>query len=157
MGFFDSLKEGAKKLADRVTGGYGKIEFSLDRQEVRPGEELPFTINVSATGELKAKRVLIHLRGEENTRVEIEVQEPDGTRRSDWRTFTNNREEELEVHGALEMKEGESKAITGSVKIPADCQPTYRGVLTQHEWVIEADVDVPMGRDLKEQKKIYVR
>jgi len=30
MGFFDALKEGAKKLTDRVTGGYGKITFNLN-------------------------------------------------------------------------------------------------------------------------------
>jgi len=157
MGFFDALKEGAKKLTDRVTGGYGKIEFTIDRQEVKPGEELPYTIHVSATGELKAKRVLLHLRGEETTSVEVEIEDPDGTKRTDWRNFTNHREEEFEVHGSLEMKEGETKEISGKITIPADCQPTYRGVATQHEWTLEADVDVPMGKDLKEQKKIIVR
>ena len=157
MGFFDAIKDGAKKLADRVTGGYGKIEFSIDKDVLKPGEQISFTMQVTATGELKAKRVLVNIDGTENVRVETEVKKPDGTTEREWKTFTEIRHHEFEVHGPLDMKEGQSQTITGTVSIPSDCQPTFQGKYTQHQWTVEADVDVPMGKDLKVIKNITVR
>lgn len=157
MGFLDSIKDGAKKLADRVTGGYGKVEFEIDRLDYKPGEEIQFTISIEAKGELKAKRVLVHLHSQESTRVEIEVTKPDGASQKEMKTFLETKNHEFEVHGPLEMKEGETKTITGTILIPSDCQPTFTGKHTTHEWTVEADVDVPMGKDLKSLKKITVR
>ncbi|MDQ7823361.1 MAG: hypothetical protein RDV48_11240 [Candidatus Eremiobacteraeota bacterium] len=157
MGFLDSLKEGAKKLADRVTGGYGKVEFEINKLDFRPGEEIQFTISIEATGELKAKRVLVHLHSQESTRVEVEVTKPEGTTQKEMKTYLETKNHEFEVHGPLEMKEGETKTITGRILIPGDCQPTFMGTHTTHEWTVEADVDVPMGKDLKSLKTITVR
>lgn len=157
MGFFDAIKDGAKKLADKVTGGYGKIEFTIDKEVLRPGEDVSFTILVTATGELKAKRVLVNLDGTEHTRVEFEVTKPDGTKGTDWKVFTETRHQEYEVHGPLDMTEGQSETITGKITLPQDCQPTYHGKFTNHDWTLEADVDVPMGKDPKQTKNIVVR
>lgn len=164
MGFFDALKEGAKKFANRVTGDYGEIEFSLGKTDVSPGEQIPYKIRVDAKGELKAKRILIRLRGLETCELDIEVNKIDedgvyhGDTRTERKTFTNHSiEEEIEVHGKLEMNEGESETYTGEVTVPEDAQPTYFGPLAKHEWSIEADVDIPWGKDLKETIKINVR
>lgn len=159
MGFLDALKDGAKKLADKVTGGYGKISFEMEKKEASSGEGLPFHIKVDATGELKAKRVVVRLRGTENCRIEIETPDENSSfPRRETKTFTNTTQElEIEVGGALEMKEGESKEYSGEFMVPGDCQPTYHGVIADHRWEIEADVDVPWGKDLKQSMEVFIR
>ncbi|MCD4783658.1 MAG: hypothetical protein K8T10_07505 [Candidatus Eremiobacteraeota bacterium] len=164
MGFFDALKEGAKKFTNCVTGGYGEIEFSLGKTDVSPGERVPYKIKVDAKGELKAKRILLILRALETCELDIEVDEVDedkvshGNTRTERKTFTNySIEENIEVHGELEMNEGESETYSGEVTIPEAAQPTYFGPLARHEWSIEADVDIPWGKDLKKIIKINVR
>lgn len=158
MGFFDALKEGAKKMADRVTGGYGEIGFEIDKTQVSPGDVIKAAVKVTAKGELKAKRVVVRLRGVETCRVDMSYEDEQGFKRTDTQVFTNNtKESEVELCGALEMKEGEVKTFEKEFPVPEDCQPTYYGPLTEHKWEIEADVDVPWGKDLKSAKEIMIR
>lgn len=158
MGFFDTLKQGAKNLANRVTGGYGKIEFLMDSHEASPGDRVPVQIKVDATGDLKANRVMLRLRGTENINVEIREQNEDGsTSGGRHNVSTCTQEEEYQISGAIEMKEGDSKTFSGEIIIPQNCQPTYQGISAIHTWTIEADVDVPMGKDLKQSYEIRIR
>lgn len=159
MGFLDTLKDGAKKLADKVTGGYGKVDFTLGKNGVlSPGENLPYRIQIDATGELKAKRVMVRVRGTETVRVDMEIREPDGTTRHEQKIYTNTTaEHEFQVNGEFEMKEGECNVIENEIVIPTTCMPTYRGRLATHIWNVEADVDVPMGKDLKKSFEINIR
>ena len=154
MGFFDGLKS----LTNRVTGGYGKMEFGVKTTNVSPGDELGYRIMIEATGELKAKRVVIWLKGVETTQMDVQVQDEDGYSRTNTETHTNQTlQEEFEVHGEIEMNEGETKTIKGTITIPENCEPTYHGIITNHEWVLEADVDIPWGKDLKQHKDLYIR
>jgi hypothetical protein len=158
MGFFDTLKEGAKKMADRVTGGYGDISFEIDKNQVSAGDVIKAAIKVSAKGELKAKRVLVRLRGVETCKVDMTFEDEQGFKKTDSQVFTNTTmDNEFELCGALEMKEGEVQNYQKDLVIPPECQPTYYGPLCQHRWEIEADVDVPWGKDLKAVKEITVR
>jgi len=101
---------------------------------------------------------MIRLRGIETAQIEIEVQDEDGHSHTDTNTHTNTTlEKEFEIHGNLEMNEGESRTFKGEIRIPEECEPTYHGIITNHEWHIEADVDIPWGKDLKESKNLYIR
>ncbi len=154
MGFFDGLK----KLTDRVTGGYGKIELGVKSTDVAPGDTLGYRINIEATGDLKAKAVLLRLRGTEIARMEIQVQDENGMSRTNTESHTNTTYEQVfQVEGELDMKAGETKTIKGEITIPQECEPTYHGVITNHEWVLEADVDIPWGKDLKQSKDMRIR
>lgn len=154
MGFFD----GIKKLTDRVTGGYGKIDFGVKTTDVAPGDSLGYRINIEATGELKAKGVYLRLRGTETATMDVHEQDDDGMGRTVTETHSNTTLDQVfEVSGELEMQAGETKTIKGEITIPQECEPTYHGVITNHEWVLEADVDIPWGKDLKQSKNMHIR
>lgn len=157
MGFFDSLKEGAQKLANRVTGGYGNILFEIGKDHLTPGEMLPFNITVTATGDLEAKRVVIYLRGTEDCEMTIRVNDGDSSRDEDHSISNKTMEQTFNIFGELKMKEGESKNFNGEIEIPADCLPTYIGPNARHTWTLEANVDVPWGRDLTQTMNIVIR
>jgi hypothetical protein len=162
MGFLDKLKEGVKKVADRVTGGYGKIELTMDRTEFAPGDQLSFSAIVLATGELKAKRVLLRLRGVESCDFEHSIDEKDADGTTQTRKVRETHTEytldkEYELHGELNMKEGENLPLVQTVTLPSDCRPTYRGIACNHQWSVTAEVDVPFGADPRSEKQIIIR
>jgi hypothetical protein len=162
MGFLDKLKEGVKKVADRVTGGYGKIELTMDKTEFSPGGQLSFSAVILATGELKAKRVLLRLRGTESCDFEYSIDEKDADDITQTRKVRQTHTEytldkEYELHGELSMKEGENLPIIQTITLPSDCKPTYMGIACKHQWTVVAEVDVPFGADLRSEKQITIR
>ncbi len=157
MGFFDALAEGAKKLTDRVTGGYGEITFNVDREQLSPGDSLGVEIDIKATGDLEAKRVLVRIRGKEKCTLHVKYQDEGGMSQTETHETTEyTMDKEFEVCGALKMSQSETKSIRETITIPDDCQPTYFGVNCEHKWEIEADVDVPWGKDLTKTKELYI-
>jgi hypothetical protein len=57
---------------------------------------------------------------------------------------------------SVQMTQGQSKQYTATVQVPADAQPTYKGVQAQHTWKVRAHVDVPMGADPGTEAEITV-
>lgn len=158
MGFFDVLKDGAKKLSDRVTGGYGEIVFNIGKTEVRPGDGLPVRVDLKARGELKAEKIVIRLRGREKCTMEISYRDSNAILRKKRDTQTNyTGVTEFDLCGSFEMNEGETDDVKGMIQIPQNCQPTYYGVLSEHRWIVEAEVIIPWGKNLFGSKEVIVR
>ena len=63
MGFIKDVKDGAKGLADKVSGHYGEITLDVSSTEIYPGYKLGYNILIVATDRFKAKRVLLRLKG----------------------------------------------------------------------------------------------
>lgn len=163
MGFLDKLKEGVKKVADKVTGGYGKLEMMIDRTEFTPGEQVSISLVVNATGELKAKRVLVRLRGVETISYEVPVEEKDASgnvinHRNEKKTLAaETLMKEYEVHGELNMTEGQTQPIIQFITLPQECKPTYMGINCTHQWTLEGEIDVPWGADVRAKRDITIR
>ncbi|MFP4498029.1 MAG: hypothetical protein ACLFQV_07440 [Vulcanimicrobiota bacterium] len=158
MGFFDAIKDGAKKLSNRVTGNYGQIILNTSVSELLPGTPLPYNIEVKATGELKAKKVYLKLKGIETCQVTVEYQDSNLAKRIRNHSEKNTtREIVQQIEGALEMQEGKTRVFEGALEIPKQIQPSYDGVRAKHTWKLEAVLEVDWGKDLKSSTELFIR
>jgi hypothetical protein len=57
----------------------------------------------------------------------------------------------------LSLGAGQTREFRGTLQVPADAQPTYRGVDAQHTWRVRAVVVVPLGVDVVAEAEVTVR
>lgn len=158
MGFFDTIKDGAKMLSDRVTGGYGEMVFNIDRNEASRGEPVMAMVNIKATGEIMAKRIIVRLAGQETCTMEISWRDHRLSLRKKRETQNRNTNHvEMELTGSFEMQKGETRTFEGSIEVPRNSQPTYYGVQAQHRWYVSAEVEIPWGKNLTGNREIFIK
>jgi hypothetical protein len=153
MGFFDKIAKGVSG----VVGAGGNIDLSLNKDTFQRGEPVEFQFTINATNDVKARAVKVRLSAEEHVQVQFQDRQ-EGS--SSYQTRTEEQweetfKQEVQVGGAMELKEGESYDFSGSINIPPDAPPTYRGRNANHTWKFRAYVDKG-GADIGADQEIFV-
>lgn len=140
MGFLDKIK-GA---VSAVTGGGAKVTLEFRPPFAMPGEPVQVRVTATSTGgEIKSKGLYIDLRAVETVRVDKdEVAGAERDVNCSRETFT----QEIAISPAFVLAPNETKTFEGVVNLPANCQPSFTGKLTQHEWTIRGRVEA-FGND----------
>ncbi len=152
MGFFDKITKGVSGFV----GAGGNIELRLNKDTFQRGEPVEFQFTINATNDVKARAVKVRLSAEEHVQVEFQEKQESGS----YQTRTEEQweetfKQEVQVGGAMELQEGESYDFSGSINIPPDVQPTYRGRKAEHAWKFRAYVDKG-GADIGADQEIFV-
>jgi hypothetical protein len=168
MGFLDRVKASFAQ----AMGGKAKLTLEVATTTATPGAGIDYRVALVTTGPLKAEKVTIGLYGTERVRVwtsgspaasrlnaDADGSDPSpvqslGGLSRDLSTF---QQVEPVVAGELVLPAGESREWAGTLRLPEDLQPTYRGVDAQHTWRVRAVVWIPLGVDLVEETEIVVR
>lgn len=142
MGFFE-------KLRNYVTGD--DVMVSLETPSIAlPGRPLACAVIAIAKAEVESKGVYIDVNAVENVKASETasgVQFAQTTRTLPGQgnrahevscsTYTNT----FQIHPALSMKQGETKQFTGTISLPRELQPTYKGRNACHIVYIRARID----------------
>ena len=162
MGLFDKLK-GAINF---VTGGGAKVTVEFPQSLVVPGA--PFRVKVTATstgGEVKSTGVFVDLLGVESVAArdvspssthvhagvgqDMPAESPlpsqgmgGGRSTVDVNLSKHTFEQSFQVAPAFVLAPNETRAFEGTVVLPPQVQPTFRGAYAAHEWKIRGRVEV---------------
>ena len=145
MGFFDKLKAGVKSLADRVTGGYGKITCTIKNPgDFRAGQKITLDILIESNGDLKMDNVKLLLRGDETTDLEDE----EAFEKFRCRHSEETLRKDCLIAPGFQLPAGETKSYTYEVELPADLKPTFAGRNIRNHYTLQARAAIPWGVDL---------
>lgn len=153
MSFFDKIKAGLQTAKNRVTGDYGKVTLTLDKETVEPGDKVAATIEVCANDQFKANKILIYVNGEERRELDEKINaEECGICAANESTLHL----EISASKAFELEPGQSMTFHSEFEVPPNCQPTFHGKHITHKLTAEAVVDIPWGVGLRDAKGVTV-
>ena len=167
MGFLDRVKASFSQ----AMGGKASLDLELAQQTVAPGDTLDYRVVLVTTGPLNADRLTVGLYGRERIRVWTGGLPPPGRTAGDHvglgeaapsapglaRESTTAQYVETVAGAELSLSAGQSREFRGTLQVPADVQPTYRGVDAQHTWRVRAVVVVPLGVDVVSEVDVTIR
>lgn len=136
MALFGKLKQ----AVSAVTGGGAKVFLTLVGQ---PSRQQPFHVQVKALvgdADLKVARVYVKVEGVETTVVR-NVNVGNNMNRDVSGTETTW-QQEYNIAPAQVLTGKQEYTWEGDIQIPSTVLPTYRGRNAQHEWRIQAGLDV---------------
>ena len=115
-----------------------------------PGTPLTCTVTAVAKAAVESRGIYIDINAVENVKVAettsaVQLAQPMGTapvpgnrtHDASCNTYTNA----FLIHPAFSMKEGETKQFTGTISLPRELQPTYKGRNARHTVYIRARID----------------
>jgi hypothetical protein len=167
MGFLDRVKASFSQ----AMGGKASLDLELAQATVAPGDTLDYRVVLVTTGPLNADRLTVGLYGRERIRVWTSGLPPSAAAPSDSgglgeagpsapglaRESTTAQHVETVAGAELSLAAGQTREFRGSLQVPADAQPTYRGVDAQHTWCVRAVVVVPLGVDVVAEADVTIR
>jgi hypothetical protein len=167
MGFLDRVKASFSQ----AMGGKATLDLELAQQTAAPGGTLEYRVVLVTTGPLNADRLTVGLYGRERIRVWTSSLPPSGPAPGDHaglgdaapsasglaRESTTAQQVETVAGAELSLAAGQTREFRGSLQVPADAQPTYRGVDAQHTWRVRAVVVVPLGVDVVAEADVTIR
>jgi hypothetical protein len=167
MGFLDRVKASFSQ----AVGGKASLDLDLAQDTVAPGDTLDYRLVLVTSGPLNADRLTIGLYGRERIRVWTGGLPPPGRGADDSlglgeappsatglaRESTTAQYVETVAGAELSLSAGQTREFRGSLQVPADAQPTYRGVDAQHTWRVRAVVVVPLGVDVVAEADVTIR
>jgi hypothetical protein len=128
-----------------------------------------YRLLLTTGGPLKAERITVGLYGRERVRVWMAGPagtppapgatpgDPIASPSTTGRETTTFQQVDTVATSELTLPAGQTREYTGQIRIPADAQPTYRGVHAQHVWWVRAVVEIPLGTDIVEETEVRVR
>ena len=167
MGFLDRVKASFSQ----AMGGKASLDLELAQQTVAPGDTLEYRVVLVTTGPLNAARLTVGLYGRERIRVWTSGLPPPGAAAGGRvalgdappsapglaRESTTAQYVETVPDAELSLGAGQTREYRGSLQVPPDAQPTYRGVDAQHTWRVRAVVVVPLGEDIHAEADVTIR
>lgn len=137
MGLFGKLKS----AANFVTGGGAKV--AVEVEEATFGETIKVHITAEISSDMNARKIYAKLKSEEFVEVEDFDMAPfGGTTTEIVRHTTQLWDEEFEVDGEQELKEGQTYNWTLEINLPEEeANPTYHGACAHHTWYIFVGID----------------
>jgi len=124
MGFFDKVKS-------FVSGNAAKVTLEVGQGVAFPGETVAVRVTGIAQSDFESGGVYIDLLARE--KVELTTQQ--GAQVNDTETTYS---QEIMISGPFKLATGETRTFEGTVRLPPDVQPTYRGKGAKHDWEIRA-------------------
>lgn len=165
MGFLDRVKTGYRQAAVAKAS----LALTLARTTVRAGEPLDYHLVITSSGPLRAEQVTLGLYGRERVRVWTNTASPltPGETKAagavpEWQAGAARETATFQhvavLSGAeLTLNAGQPVEYRGTLAIPPNLQPTYRGTDAQHIWRVRAILVVPLAVDFVAEVEVTVR
>ncbi len=135
MGFFDKLKS----MKNAITGGSAKMQLSIDGDELELGKSFCVHITAEAKADLAPTAVYLLVRSTESTHATDDNGNISKDVVGEMEVYTHR----FDVEGPQEMKNGETYEWTAEIVLDEDdCNATYSGEIMNHDWEIQAGLDV---------------
>lgn len=132
------------------TGSSGGVAWtlSLDTDVLLPGRLVAGMVRLAARGPVRARGLIVTLRGEERWRYEATTVGADGTMHTERRTGTADMPPEpVQASGPLSLAAGETRDLPFQLPAPPLGPPTVVAEMVSVTWSVEARLDVPGGFD----------
>ena len=158
MGFLDRVRASFAQ----ASGGRATLTLTLDPAHAQPGDTVAYHLVLTTTGPLNADGITIGLYGREQIRGGASGDLPSAVP-AGWdgaepmRELLTHQQSGPVASGALSLAAGASQAFHGTLRVPADSQPTYRGLAAQHLWRVRAVVVMPLGDEVSAEAELLVR
>jgi hypothetical protein len=140
MGFLDKMKG----MVNAVTGGAANVTLEYEPRAASPGDVVKVKVTTSSTGgEIKSGGVYVDVKGLES------IDLPRGTAMNqDHAVSTSNdtHAQEIQIAPAFVLAAGETRTFEGTITLPADAQPSFKGRHAKHEWKVRGRLDA-VGND----------
>ncbi|HMA33901.1 MAG TPA: hypothetical protein VKY74_05410 [Chloroflexia bacterium] len=169
MGFLDRVKASFSQ----AMGGTAALTLEVTPQTVHPGDCVDYRVLLVTTGPLKAAAITVGLYGRERVRVwtsgppgaagpgaeesSAGTPSPAALLSGPARETVTFQQVETLAPGELVLPAGQTREFQGQIQVPAEIQPTYRGIDALHSWRIRATIVIPLGVDLVEDADIVIR
>lgn len=147
MGFLDRVRASFAQ----ASGGRATLALELGQAQARPGDTLDYRLVLTTSAPLNADGLRIGLFGRERVRAFSSSDE--GLVR-ELQTFEHV---QSVTDGNLNLPAGQTQEFRGTLLIPAEVQPTYRGIEAQHRWKVRATVVLPFGEDVIAETELLIR
>jgi hypothetical protein len=147
--------------------GKEKITLMLEKYNYSPGDTIKGTVTLKLKKPTKARKLEVAFIGERVERqTGMGVGPTSSSRRSSSRTYIYNFE--MPLDGEKEYLEGEypfeikippdvrqaEQKLEGKVGTAVTALKTVSGIYSRIDWYVKAQLDVPMGLDVKKTQKI---
>ncbi len=157
MGFLDRVRASFAQ----ASGGRATLTLTLEPTRAQPGDTVAYHLLLTTSGPLNADGITIGLYGRELIRGagrDLLGAAPEGLDGAGpvRELLTHQQSRPVEA-GALSLAAGASQAFHGTLVVPAEGQPTYRGLAAQHLWRVRAVVVMPLGVDVSAEAELLVR
>ncbi|MFZ3060449.1 MAG: hypothetical protein WA102_12040 [Candidatus Methanoperedens sp.] len=127
----------------------GTLDIGFMKNSFMPGETVKGRVRLVLDKPVKARRFLISLIGEEW----VDVSCGSGKSRRAKKEEINIHNDEIELSGERVYDFVEKDF---EFKIPENAPPTIEGDGAGLRWVVQAKLDIPMGRDKNESEELFV-
>ena len=136
MGFFDKLKS----MKNAITGGSAKVQLSIDGDDLELGKPFAVHITAEAKADVKATAVYILVRSTESTHATDDNGRISKEVVGEMEVYNHR----FDVEGPQELKAGETYEWTAEICLPddGDARATYDGEIMNHDWEVQAGLDV---------------
>ena len=133
MGFFSNLK-------NKITGGGATVNISVP--SVVRGQPATVGIEVTAKADGKVNAVYLLINAVES--CEVKDTDWNGTKHT-TETVRGRKvsyENKITVAGPFELKTGQVYNFEGRIELPTSTNPSFDGKIIEHEWAIQAGLDM---------------
>jgi hypothetical protein len=133
MGFFSNLK-------NKITGGSATVNIQVP--SVVRGQPASVRIEVTAKADGKVNGVYLLINAVET--CEVKDTDWNGTKHTTEivRGRKTSYENKLTVAGGFDMKAGQVYNFDARVELPTNTNPSFDGKMIEHEWAIQAGLDM---------------
>jgi hypothetical protein len=130
MGLFDKMK-------NYVTGGHAKV--TLEHPALAfPAMPFGVKVVVVAKADFESNGVFVDVSSSETVSFKHKNQQG---QEQDVNHSHGSYSHAFQVAGPFSMKEGETKEFPGSILLPKEADPTFKGTLTKHTYSIRGRID----------------
>ncbi len=157
MGFLDRVRASFAQ----ASGGRATLALTLEPACAQPGDVVAYHLVLTTTGPLNADGITIGLYGREQIRGaggDLPGAASGGIVGAGLvRELLTHQQNGPVESGALSLATGASREFHGTIQVPTDGQPTYRGLAAQHLWRVRAVVVMPLGDEVSAEAELLVR
>lgn len=133
MGFFKDLK-------NKVTGGAATVHVNVP--SARRGQAVAVGVQATAKANAKVTAVYLLVRATETCEIKDSDHQDSKLRDEKIRGRKVSFETRIMVAGAQELKEGQTYNWEGQLELPQNVNPSFNGTMIDHEWEIQAGLDM---------------
>ena len=133
MGFFKDLK-------NKVTGGAATVTVNVPA--ARRGQIAEVKIQATAKANGKASAIYLLVRATESCEIKGSHHSDPKFKEEKVRGRRTSYEHRFSVAGATELKEGQTYDWNAQIELPTNVGPSLNGEMIDHEWEIQAGLDM---------------
>ncbi len=133
MGFFKDLK-------NKVTGGAATVHVQVP--PARRGQAVAVNVQATAKANGKVNAVYLLVRGTETCEVKDNDHQDAKMKDEKVRGRKISFENRITIAGAQELKEGQTYNWEGVLELPSNVNPSFNGTMIDHEWELQAGLDM---------------